>query len=61
MIGQMREIANTAQRDTRRSRRERERRNHLKSGRILDVLKPPPDATAVESPRAAPFDDIEEW
>ncbi|AOT03646.1 Mu transposase C-terminal domain-containing protein [Arthrobacter sp. U41] len=61
MIGQMREIASTAQRDTRRSRRDRERRSQLKSGHNLNVLKPPRDGMAGDSPPAAPFDDIEEW
>lgn len=61
MIGQMRELARTAQRDTRRSRRERERRTHLKPGIRSNAPEPPADAIADGSPRALPFDDIEQW
>ena len=60
-IGQMRETVRTAQRDTRRSRRDRERRKHLSAGVSPGALDPPPDPTVAAAPRAVPFEDIEEW
>lgn len=61
MIDQMREITRTAQRDTRRSRRERERRRHLKPGNTAETREQPPEPTTGGFPRVVPFDDIEEW
>ena len=67
MIEQMRGIAVTAQKATRKSRRDRERRGHLKgpAGRPGRLVAPPDtsqdDAQADEPSSAVPFDDIEEW
>lgn len=66
MIEQMRAIAVTAQKATRKSRRERERRGHLKApGRPGRLVAPPEgggDGGRKEQPSSVvPFDDIEEW
>ena len=59
MIDQMRSITDTAQRSTRRSRRDRERRRHL-AGNGTTTLPPAPPDLPTEG-MAAPFVDIEEW
>ncbi|WP_453912159.1 hypothetical protein [Vogesella fluminis] len=65
MIGQMREIVTTAQKATRKARRDADRRQHLKVS--APPIKPtPPDTGMVDSqaanlPPAKPFDQIEEW
>lgn len=65
MIGQMREIVTTAQKATRKARRDADRRQHLKAS--ASPVKPaPPDADSADSqadklPPAKPFDQIEEW
>ena len=65
MIGQMREIVTTAQKATRKARRDADRRQHLKAS-APSVKPAPPDADMADpqadnlSP-AKPFDQIEEW
>ena len=65
MIGQMREIVTTAQKATRKARRDADRRQHLKASVPPD--KPTPPETDVADPQAdnltpaKPFDQIEEW
>jgi putative transposase len=65
MIGQMREIVTTAQKATRKARRDADRRQHLKAS--AQPVKPaPPDADIADQqadnlPPAKPFDQIEEW
>ena len=65
MIGQMREIVTTAQKATRKARRDADRRQHLKPS--APPVKPtPPDADSADSqagnlPPAKPFEQIEEW
>lgn len=65
MIGQMREIVTTAQKATRKTRRDADRRQHLKAS-ALPVKPTPPDTGMADSqaanlPPAKPFDQIEEW
>ncbi|MEO5321461.1 DDE-type integrase/transposase/recombinase [Arthrobacter sp. CC3] len=64
MIDQMRVIAATAQRATRRSRRDLQRRRHLHTSGTAktpavppDEMLPPTNDTAV----ARPFDEVEQW
>lgn len=65
MIGQMRDIVTTAQKATRKARRDADRRRHLKAA--APPVKPaPPDADMADPqadnlPPAKPFDQIEEW
>ncbi|MNC79167.1 hypothetical protein D3C75_1315750 [compost metagenome] len=65
MIGQMREIVTTAQKATRKARRDADRRQHLKLS--APAVKPtPPGADSADSqagnlPPAKPFEQIEEW
>ena len=65
MIGQMREIVTTAQKATRKARRDADRRQHLKTS--APPVKPTPpdmgmaDSQAANLPPAKPFDQIEEW
>jgi putative transposase len=65
MIGQMREIVTSAQKATRKARRDADRRQHLKVSVPPD--KPTPPETDVADPQAdnltpaKPFDQIEEW
>lgn len=65
MIGQMRKIVTTAQKATRKARRDADRRQYLKASVPLD--KPIPPETDVAEPQTAnlppakPFDQIEEW
>ena len=65
MIGQMREIVTTAQKATRKARRDADRRQHLKAS--APPVKPTPpdtgmaDSQAANLPPAKPFDQIEEW
>lgn len=66
MIEQMRGIAVTAQKATRKSRRDRERRGHLKAPGQPGRLVAPPDSgedggRAEQPSSVVPFDDIEEW
>lgn len=61
MIQQMRDIAHTAQRTTRKARRDSERRQHLKQAVLPDRLAPPVEATPDDMLLAAPFEQIEEW
>lgn len=64
MINQMRDISSTAQKETRKSRRDRQRRQQLPAA-VVDTqpLQPPDDDTEdnCEIQSAEPFDDIEEW
>ncbi|CAL1241951.1 Mu transposase C-terminal domain-containing protein [Candidatus Methylocalor cossyra] len=65
MIGQMREIVTTAQKATRKARRDADRRQHLKAS-APSVKPTPPDADSADPqadnlPPAKPFDQIEEW
>jgi putative transposase len=65
MIGQMREIVATAQKATRKARRDADRRQYLKAS-VPPVKPAPPDAGMADSqadnlPPAKPFDQIEEW
>ncbi|MGX7936805.1 transposase [Klebsiella pneumoniae] len=64
MIGQMREIVSTAQKATRKARRDADRRQHLKATAVLFKTTPPPDADMADpqadnQPPAKPFDQIE--
>ncbi len=65
MIGQMREIVTTAQKATRKARRDAGRRQHLKTS--APPIKPTPPDTGMADSQAAnlspakPFDQIEEW
>lgn len=61
MIQQMRDIAHTAQRTTRKARRDSERRQHLKQAMLPDRSAPPVEAMPDDMPLAAPFEQIEEW
>ncbi|MDM7457050.1 MAG: DDE-type integrase/transposase/recombinase [Tepidimonas sp.] len=65
MIGQMREIVTTAQKATRKARRDADRRQHLKASVPPDKPIPPEtdvaDPQADNLPPAKPFDQIEEW
>ncbi len=61
MIDQMRSISRDAQKATRKSRRDRERRRHLPINRPLPTVVPPPEVAPGEQSPPAPFDDIEEW
>ena len=65
MIGQMREIVTTAQKATRKARRDVDRRQHLKATVRPDKPVPPDadvtDPQADNLPPAKPFDQIEEW
>jgi putative transposase len=65
MIEQMRSISDEAQRATRKHRRDRERRNHLRAVKRPALPAPPPDAPldrvrADDPAPAVPFDEIEE-
>ena len=65
MIGQMREIVTTAQKATRKARRDADRRQHLKAS--TSPVKTAPPGTDMADPQAGsqspakPFDQIEEW
>ncbi len=65
MIRQMREIVTTAQKATRKARRDADRRQHLKASARPAKLVPPDadvaDPQADNLPPAKPFDQIEEW
>lgn len=65
MIGQMREIVTTAQKATRKARRDADRRRHLKASARPDKPVPPEvdvaDPQADNLPPAKPFEQIEEW
>ncbi|MDQ5946891.1 MAG: putative transposase [Pseudomonadota bacterium] len=65
MIGQMREIVTTAQKATRKARRDADRRQHLKTSEPPAKPIPPDvdmaDPRADNLPPAKPFDQIEEW
>ena len=65
MIGQMREIVTTAQKATRKARRDADRRQHLKTSEPPAKPIPPDvdmaDPQADNLPPAKRFDQIEEW
>ena len=65
MIGQMREIVTTAQKATRKVRRDADRRQHLKAsvppGKPVLPEANMADPQAGNQPPAKPFDQIEEW
>ena len=64
MIDQMREITTTAQRATRRSRRDLQRRRHLQaSGPVKNPTAPPDEMLPAtnETAAARPFDEVEQW
>ena len=61
MIGQMREITETAAKERKGARREKERTSHLTTERMPVKLTPPPDASAEECAKVKPFDDLEQW
>ncbi|WP_319586493.1 Mu transposase C-terminal domain-containing protein [uncultured Desulfobulbus sp.] len=65
MISQVRDIVNTAQRTTRKMRRDADRRQHLRAS-VPPVKLVPPKADIVDpqtdnQPPAKPFNQIEEW
>jgi putative transposase len=65
MIGQMREIVTSAQKATRKARRDADRRQHLRIS-APPVEPVPPDANMTDpqtdnQPPVKPFDQIEEW
>lgn len=65
MIRQMRDIVDTAQHTTRKTRRDTERRRHLKTRSPPGTPAPPvadiPDTQTDGQPPATPYDQIEEW
>ncbi|ECY2634746.1 transposase [Salmonella enterica] len=65
MIMQMREIVSTAQKATRKARRDADRRQHLRSSEPPDKLLPPVTDSTEPMPESItpvkPFDQIEEW
>ncbi len=62
MIDKMREIATSAQKDTRRARRNRSRRAHLSSVVTSPNAMGPPELGPGTDDVSVPiFDDIEEW
>jgi putative transposase len=64
MINQMREITATAQRTTRRSRRDLQRRRHLQaSGPVKNPSAPPDEMLPPTNDEGAarPFDEVEQW
>jgi putative transposase len=64
MIDQMREITATAQRATRRSRRDLQRRRHLQTSGTVKALATPPDEMLPPTndvAAARPFDEVEQW
>ena len=63
MIGQMRDIVATARKVTRKTRRDADRRRHLKA-QVTPAMLVPPNidvSQAGELSPAKPFDQIEEW
>ncbi len=62
MIEQMRQIATSAQRYTKRARRNRTRRSHLSSITTPpDTQSPPELGPGTDDVPVPIFDDIEEW
>ena len=61
MISQMREITKTAERITRKSKREAQRRAHLPKVKQSLVLALPPEEPVSATNSPAPFEQIEEW
>lgn len=64
MIDQMREITATAQRATRRSRRDLQRRRHLPTSGSMKTPAAPPDEMLPPTndvAAARPFDEVEQW
>lgn len=61
MISQMREITQTAERITRKSRREAQRRAHLPKAKQRLVLALPPEEPVSATNSPVPFEQIEEW
>ncbi|XAS68693.1 DDE-type integrase/transposase/recombinase [Micrococcaceae bacterium Sec5.7] len=64
MIDQMREITATAQRATRRSRRDLQRRRHLPASGTAKTPAAPPDEMLPptnDTAAARPFDEVEQW
>ncbi len=61
MIGQMREITDTAAKETKKARRDKERRSHLTKERMPMKLTPPADSPSEEYAKVKPFDDLEQW
>jgi putative transposase len=64
MMDQMREITATAQKETRRSRRDLHRRRHLQaSGPVKNPSAPPDEMLPPTNDEAAarPFDEVEQW
>ena len=60
MIALMREIQETAAKETKKARRDKVRRSHL-TDRPHSVEQPPPDRPSNEVRQIKPFSDIEEW
>jgi putative transposase len=60
MIGQMREITETAAKEKKRARRDKERRSHLNEGRKPVELTLPPDRPAEECQKVKAF-EFEQW
>ncbi|WP_342248725.1 Mu transposase C-terminal domain-containing protein [Sphingomonas sp. OTU376] len=65
MVGQMRDIVTTAQKATRKARRDADRRQHLQAYVPPETRTLPKSAAIDESqdnrPSAKPFDQVEEW
>jgi putative transposase len=59
MIRQMRDIVDTAQKTTRKMRRDSERHQHIKASVVPEVSAP--DQQDENQPSALPFEQIEEW
>lgn len=61
MIEQMREITESAAKEKKRARRDKERRSHLSNENMPVKLTPPPDPPPEECAKVKPFDDLEKW
>ena len=61
MVLQMREIIQTAERTTRKSRREVQRSNHLSQTKQRVFADLPPEPSISETNHPIPFEQIEEW
>ena len=61
MIAQMREITETAAKEKKRARRDKERRRHLTEERGQKKISPPADAPEDEFGKVRPFEDLEQW
>jgi len=61
MIAEMREITETAAKEKKRARRDKERRRNLTEGLSPKKVTPPADAPEEEFGKVKPFEDLEQW